>query len=70
MGPNGLNPRNWLLLPKAFRSRLARILTKFEEQPEVVKELVAAVVFLQKPEGGVRLIVLLEALFKLWGKIR
>ena len=51
-GPKGLNPRNWLLLPRAFRVRLAAILTRFEAQPEVIEELVAAVVFLQKPEGA------------------
>ena len=69
-GPGGSNPRSWAGLPVEFKQRLAKMLMRFEDQPETVRTLVSMVVFLAKPEGGVRPIVLLEAIFKVWGKVR
>eukprot|EP00959_Pyramimonas_sp_CCMP1952_P192726 4029881-Pyramimonas_sp.AAC.1 len=59
LGWDGCHPRWVLQLPEDYQLRLLDIIRDFDNDPVVIDELLSALVFLPKPEGGVRPIGLL-----------
>ena len=54
LGWDAFHPRLVLLLPQSYQERILDILHGFEEAPEVLSGLLANIIFLDKPDGGVR----------------
>ena len=70
LGWDGLNPRVLLQLPEECQAGFLDILAEFERQPRRLEALLSHVIFLPKPDGGIRPIGLMCLFSKLYSKMR
>eukprot|EP00959_Pyramimonas_sp_CCMP1952_P097702 2041836-Pyramimonas_sp.AAC.1 len=54
LGWDGLNPRVLLQLPEEYQAGFLDILAEFERQPRRLDALLSHIIFLPKPDGGIR----------------
>ena len=70
LGWDQFHPRWILTLPLGYQLRFLAILQGFEDNPGWFLDMVTHIVFIPKPEGGVRPIGLLCLVAKIWSKLR
>ena len=70
LGMDKLHPRALLQLPDHLLLRLLDLLHEWERQPLPLEEFLSLIVFLGKPEGGVRPIGLTICLLRIWSRAR
>ena len=67
---SGGHPRSWLALPSEFKLCRIDMMHCWEACPKLAQEILTLMIFLGKPDGGLRPIGLIEAVLKVWSKNR
>ena len=70
LGSDQLHPRSLAQLPEEYRIRMIDLFHLWEAQPQALMDFLTKVIFLDKPDGGVRPICLTCAFLRIWSRLR